>query len=127
MADTVNSDEYNINIDALPDYNIEVGSPEFSIEIEAQPSYTIEFPEQGPQGPQGDAGPQGPVGPQGEQGERGPSAVEISDTEPTDPEVEIWLCPSGTVKIPLLCVDGGRADSIYTAEQIIDGGNAWQQ
>ena len=60
-------------------------------------------------------------------GDRGPSAVEVSDTEPTDPDVEIWLNPSGAPVIPLICIDGGRADSVYTAEQRISGGNAWQQ
>ena len=60
-------------------------------------------------------------------GDRGATGVVVSDTEPTDPEVEIWLCPSGEAQLPLLFIDGGRADSMYTATQIIDGGNAqWQ-
>jgi hypothetical protein len=67
----------------------------------------------GPQGPQGIQGPAGPVGPQGErgvqgaqgaigpkgaqgiQGERGESGVVISETEPTDPNVKVWIKPDG--------------------------------
>lgn len=36
-----------------------------------------------------------PVG-KGDPGERGPSAVVASDTEPTDPEVMVWVDPTGT-------------------------------
>ena len=57
-------------------------------------------------------------------GDRGATAVVVSDTEPTDPEVEIWLKPDGVPILPLLYLDGGRADSVYTSEQIINGGNA---
>lgn len=123
MANT-SGDEYNINIEAPIEYKIDIEQPQFSIEITPLPEYTIEFPEQGPQGPRGDVGPQGPKGEQGEPGERGPSAVEVSETEPTDPEVEIWLKPNGNPTCPLINLDGGKADSIYTAEQIIYGGRA---
>ena len=60
--------------------------------------------EQGPQGEQGIQGPQGEQGPQGvqgiqgiqgEQGERGDPGVEISNTEPTDPTVDVWVKPNG--------------------------------
>ena len=60
----------------------------------------------------------------GEQGERGASAVVISTTEPTDDDVKIWLNPAGTPNIPLFNLDGGNASSIYTSEQIINGGCA---
>ena len=80
--------------------------------------------EQGIQGIQGIQGEQGIQGIQGETGERGPSAVVVSTTEPTDPDVEIWLNPSGMPSTPLLNLDGGNATSVYTAEQVINGGNA---
>lgn len=59
---------------------------------------------QGIQGVAGPAGPQGPVGqvgPQGPAGPRGKTGVEISASEPIDPDVEIWIDPNGTGEQPL--------------------------
>lgn len=49
---------------------------------------------EGPEGPQGEMGPMGPPGPQGETGPQGDDRVEISNTEPTDSAVEVWIDPS---------------------------------
>lgn len=49
----------------------------------------------GPQGEQGPQGLQGEQGPQGPQGERGASGVVISAGQPEDPEVSVWIDPSG--------------------------------
>lgn len=52
----------------------------------------------GPQGIQGVAGPTGATGPQGKQGiqgERGEPGVVVSETEPTDPNVKVWIKPDG--------------------------------
>lgn len=59
--------------------------------------------EQGPKGDTGLQGPQGDTGPQGEQGQAGPqgptgdSGVYIGTTAPADPDVNVWINPSGTV------------------------------
>lgn len=59
--------------------------------------------EQGPKGDTGSQGPQGETGPQGEQGQAGPqgptgdSGVYIGTTAPTDPDVNVWINPSGTM------------------------------
>lgn len=45
----------------------------------------------GDKGDKGDTGDTGPQGPQGIQGETGDSGVRVSDTEPTDPEVNVWI------------------------------------
>ena len=58
---------------------------------------------QGPQGIQGETGPQGPQGIQGETGAQGPkgdtgdSGVYIGTTAPSDPDVNVWINPSGTM------------------------------
>lgn len=36
----------------------------------------------------------GPVGPQGLRGERGPKGLAVSDTEPDDPDIEVWINPT---------------------------------
>ena len=46
-------------------------------------------------GPKGDTGPQGPAGKDGEKGETGDSGVYIGQTEPTDPDVNVWIDPNG--------------------------------
>lgn len=46
---------------------------------------------QGIQGPKGDTGSQGPTGLQGPKGDTGNSGVAISTTQPTDPNVNIWI------------------------------------
>lgn len=56
---------------------------------------------QGPQGDPGDTGATGPMGPAGPIGPEGPQGVEGYSH-----------------------VDGGKADSIYAPDQIIDGGGA---
>jgi len=59
--------------------------------------------EQGPKGETGSQGPQGETGPQGEQGQAGPqgptgdSGVYIGTTAPSDPDVNVWINPSGTM------------------------------
>lgn len=56
---------------------------------------------QGPQGPQGipgekgEKGDTGPQGKDGEKGETGDSGVYIGQTEPTDPDVNVWIDPNG--------------------------------
>lgn len=82
---------------------------------------------QGSTGPQGQKGDKGDKGEQGIQGEKGNTGIVISETEPTDPEVEIWLKPSGAPVVPLINIDGGRANSVFTTVQRLIGGNAWQQ
>lgn len=52
----------------------------------------------GPAGPQGATGATGETGPQGKQGiqgERGEPGVVVSETEPTDPNVKVWIKPDG--------------------------------
>lgn len=56
----------------------------------------------GPQGPKGDTGEQGPQGPKGDPGEKGAdgtSGIEISETEPIDPNINVWINPSGNGEI----------------------------
>lgn len=49
----------------------------------------------GDKGDPGDTGPQGPAGKDGEKGETGDSGVYIGQTEPTDPDVNVWIDPNG--------------------------------
>lgn len=49
----------------------------------------------GAPGEKGDTGPQGPAGKDGEKGETGDSGVYIGQTEPTDPDVNVWIDPNG--------------------------------
>lgn len=49
----------------------------------------------GAPGEKGDPGPQGPAGKDGEKGETGDSGVYIGQTEPTDPDVNVWIDPNG--------------------------------
>lgn len=52
----------------------------------------------GEKGEKGDTGPQGPQGNpgrDGEKGETGDSGVYIGQTEPTDPDVNVWIDPNG--------------------------------
>lgn len=49
----------------------------------------------GAPGEKGDPGPQGPAGKDGEKGETGDSGVYIGETEPTDPDVNVWIDPNG--------------------------------
>ena len=51
--------------------------------------------EQGVPGPQGPAGQDGAPGAKGEKGETGDSGVYIGQTEPTDPDVNVWIDPNG--------------------------------
>lgn len=63
--------------------------------------------EAGPQGPKGDPGKQGPIGPQGDpgpagkDGEPGPKGdpgepgVYLGATQPDDPDIMVWVDPSG--------------------------------
>ena len=46
-------------------------------------------------GPQGEKGERGPQGEKGEQGPKGCPGVIISGTEPTDPEISVWIDPEG--------------------------------
>lgn len=56
---------------------------------------------QGPQGLQGETGQQGPQGIQGIQGEPGTNGIDgssgvyIGSTQPTDPDVNVWIDTSG--------------------------------
>lgn len=49
----------------------------------------------GDKGDPGDTGPAGPAGKDGEKGETGDSGVYIGQTEPTDPDVNVWIDPNG--------------------------------
>lgn len=49
----------------------------------------------GPQGPQGEPGEKGPKGDSGING----TNVKVSNTEPSDEEVQIWIDPTGTSEI----------------------------
>ena len=55
----------------------------------------------GPQGIQGEPGPQGPKGDKGDkgddgqQGQDGKSGVIVSESAPTDPDITVWLNPTG--------------------------------
>lgn len=49
----------------------------------------------GPKGDKGEPGPQGEPGKDGEKGETGDSGVYIGQTEPTDPDVNVWIDPNG--------------------------------
>ena len=49
----------------------------------------------GAPGEKGDPGPQGNPGKDGEKGETGDSGVYIGQTEPTDPDVNVWIDPNG--------------------------------
>lgn len=60
---------------------------------------------QGPMGPQGEQGIQGEPGPKGDTGETGPkgetgatgeSGVYVGTTEPSNPDVKVWLNPDGS-------------------------------
>lgn len=51
--------------------------------------------ETGATGPQGPTGVQGETGAMGPTGETGANSVYVGTTEPTDPDVEIWLNPNG--------------------------------
>ncbi len=50
----------------------------------------------GDKGPKGDQGVPGPQGEKGIQGETGDSGVYIGTEEPTDPDINVWINPSGT-------------------------------
>ena len=53
---------------------------------------------QGPQGLKGEKGDQGDKGEKGDKGDKGDtgkSAVYIGTTEPTDPDIMIWIKPDG--------------------------------
>lgn len=49
----------------------------------------------GAKGDKGDPGDTGSQGPTGEKGETGDSGVYIGETEPTDPDVNVWIDPNG--------------------------------
>lgn len=49
----------------------------------------------GAPGEKGDPGPQGNPGKDGEKGETGDSGVYIGQTEPADPDVNVWIDPNG--------------------------------
>ncbi len=51
--------------------------------------------EKGDKGDTGDTGPQGPQGIQGVKGDTGNSGVYYGTTEPSDPEVNVWINPNG--------------------------------
>ena len=86
---------------------------------------------QGPKGDTGDTGPQGPQGPtgadgapgvKGDKGDTGDSGVYLGTTEPTDPEIKVWINPDGDA--PELEVDttlsipGSPADAAAVGEAI---------
>lgn len=54
---------------------------------------------QGPQGIQGIQGERGETGATGATGATGNSGVYLGTTEPTDPDVNVWINPSGTADI----------------------------
>lgn len=56
----------------------------------------------GERGPQGVQGIQGPQGPEGKQGERGLPGVEISNSQPTDNTVKVWIDTSGGIDSAIL-------------------------
>jgi len=77
--------------------------------------------EAGPAGPQGPKGDTGETGPQGPKGDTGDSGVYYGTETPTDPNVEIWIDPSGDpdpieeLKEAIENVDGN-------VDSIIEGG-----
>ena len=76
---------------------------------------------QGPQGPQGPEGPEGPVGPSGQDGKDGEIIQQtvISETEPTDENVSIWIDPNDEMNFNannIILNDG------YTLQQKYDDG-----
>ena len=52
----------------------------------------------GAKGDTGATGPQGPQGIQGVKGDTGNSGVYYGTTEPSDPEVNVWINPNGTAE-----------------------------
>lgn len=52
--------------------------------------------QRGPQGPQGEPGPQGPTGEIGAMGPTGDCGVYVGTTQPTDPDVYVWINPEGS-------------------------------
>lgn len=53
--------------------------------------------EQGPKGDTGEQGPKGDKGDTGDQGEKGDTGVYYGTEAPTDPNVNVWIDPSGAV------------------------------
>lgn len=82
----------------------------------------------GPQGPQGETGPTGPQGPagapgvKGDKGDTGDSGVYLGTTEPTDPEIKVWINPDGDAPEletdTTLSVLGAPADAAAVGEAI---------
>lgn len=88
----------------------------------------------GPQGPQGATGQQGPQGPagadgadgakgdKGDKGDTGDSGVYLGTTEPTDPEIKVWINPDGDAPElktdTTLSIPGSPADAAATGEAI---------
>ena len=68
---------------------------------------------QGIQGPKGDTGPQGQIGPQGpkgETGDTGQSGVYIGNSEPSDPDINVWIDESGEASRLVYSVNGQTGD-----------------
>lgn len=81
----------------------------------------------GPKGDKGDTGepgsegPRGATGPQGEQGEKGDtgeSGVYIGSTEPTDPEIKVWIDSTGEASGVVSSVNGKTGVVVLTATDI---------
>ena len=72
--------------------------------------------EQGPQGIQGEVGPQGPQGQTGQTGPTGASGVYVGASEPNDPDVNVWIDPSGTPYTPSVDLTG-YATQAWVQEQ----------
>lgn len=64
-------------------------------------------------GPKGNTGAQGPKGDKGDQGFTGNSGVYMGASEPTDPDVNVWINPDGTANSP----SGGLNEEIYSTEE----------
>lgn len=63
----------------------------YVVNVSKQEEYSIELTEQGPQGLMGPVGPQGPQGPRGPQGPQGEMQIQMSDEEPTDENILVWI------------------------------------
>lgn len=77
---------------------------------------------QGAKGDKGDKGDQGIQGIQGEKGDTGNSGTYIGDTEPTDPDVDVWIQPDGDECGLLLPVVTSEDDG--KIPMVVDG--AWR-
>ncbi len=53
--------------------------------------------DKGDKGDQGIQGPEGPIGSVGPEGPKGESGIYVGTEEPSDPDILVWLVPTGEV------------------------------